>query len=61
MKLFAGAGCGTIHFPDALFPMEGFRAIHDAPIARVLALECGKKAALVSLELGCCLRNWWNW
>ena len=51
MKLFAGAGCGTIHFPDALFPMEGFRDIHDAPKARVLALECGEKAALVSLEL----------
>ena len=51
MKLFAGAGCGTIHFPDALFPMEGFCGIHDAPNARVLALECGEKAALVSLEL----------
>jgi len=51
MKLYAGAGCGTIHFPDALFPMEGFRGIHDAPKARVLALECGEKTALVSLEL----------
>lgn len=51
MKLFAGAGCGTIHFPDALFPMEGFCGIHDAPKARVLALACGEKAALVSLEL----------
>ena len=51
MKLFAGAGCGTIHFPDALFPMEGFCGIHDAPVARVLAMACGEKAALVSLEL----------
>lgn len=51
MKLFAGAGCGTIHFPDALFPIEGFCGIHDEPIARVLVLECGEKAALVSLEL----------
>lgn len=51
MRLFVGAGCGTIHFPEALFPMEGFRGIHDAPNARVLALECGEKAALVSLEL----------
>ena len=51
MKLFAGAGCGTIHFPDALFPMEGFKGIHDEPVARVLVLECGEKAALVSLEL----------
>lgn len=51
MKLYAGAGCGTIHFPDALFPMEGFCGIHDAPVARVLAMECGEKAALVSLEL----------
>lgn len=51
MKLYAGAGCGTIHFPDALFPMEGFCGVHDAPKARVLAMECGEKAALVSLEL----------
>lgn len=51
MKLYAGAGCGTIHFPQALFPMEGFCGIHDAPKARVLALGCGEKAALVSLEL----------
>lgn len=51
MELFAGAGCGTICFPDALFPVEGFRGIHDAPCARVLALACGEKAALVSLEL----------
>lgn len=51
MKLFAGAGCGTIHFPDALFPMEGFCGIHDEPVARVLILECGEKAALVSVEL----------
>lgn len=51
MKLFAGAGCGTIHFPDTLFPIEGFCGIHDAPVARVLALECGEKAVLVSLEL----------
>lgn len=51
MKLYAGAGCSTIHFPEALFPIEGFMGIHDAPVARVLALECGEKAALVSLEL----------
>lgn len=51
MKLFAGAGCGTIHFPETLFPMEGFRGIHDAPVVRVLAIGCGEKAALVSLEL----------
>lgn len=51
MKLKAGAGCGTIHFPDALFPTEGFMGVHDAPVASVLALECGAKAAIVSLEL----------
>lgn len=51
MKLYAGAGCGAIQFPDALFPMEGFMGVHDAPVARVLALECGEKAAIVSLEL----------
>lgn len=50
-RLYAGAGCGTIHFPDALFPMEGFCGVHDAPVARVLVLECGEKVALVSLEL----------
>ena len=51
MKLFAGAGKSTIHFPEALFPIEGFMGVHDAPAARVLVMECGEKAALVSLEL----------
>lgn len=51
MRLLAGAGCGTIRFPEALFPMEGFRGIHEAPCVRVLALDCGETAALVSVEL----------
>ena len=51
MKLFAGAGCGTIHFSESLFPIEGFCGIHDDPVVRVLALECGEKVALISLEL----------
>lgn len=51
MKLRVGAGRGTIAFPRELFPLEGFQNVHDAPAARVLLLECGEQAALVSLEL----------
>ena len=51
MKLRVGAGRGTIFFPRELFPLEGFQDVHDAPAVRVLLLECGEQAALVSLEL----------
>lgn len=51
MRLYAGAGTGTICFPKELFPIEGFCGIHDNPVARVLVMECKEKAALVSLEL----------
>ena len=51
MRLFAGAGSGTIRFPETLFPLEGFRGVHDAPRVRVLAVDCAEKAALVSVEL----------
>lgn len=50
-KLKAGAGAGTIHFPAEMFPIEGFCGIHDDPHARILLLESGKRAAIVSLEL----------
>lgn len=50
-KFKAGAGTGTIHFPAEMFPLEGFCGIHDEPHARILLLESGKRAAIVSLEL----------
>lgn len=50
-SLFAGAGRAKIRFPEALFPIEGFRGIHDDPAARVLLLRCGEQAAIVCLEL----------
>lgn len=49
--LRAGAGVGTILFPQELFPLESFCAIHDDPHARVLLLECGQRVAIASLEL----------
>ena len=51
MKLYAGAGIGTIRFPKAFFPSEGFSGVHDEPAARILLLDAGEKLALVSLEL----------
>lgn len=50
-SLFAGAGRAKIRFPEAMFPIEGFRGIHDDPAARVLLLRCGEQAAIVCLEL----------
>ena len=50
-QLSAGAGRAEIQFPEELFPLEGFRGIHDAPAARVLLLHCGERAAIVCLEL----------
>lgn len=44
----AGAGCGTIHFPDALFPTEGFVGIHDDPHFRVFLLRQGRSAFLLA-------------
>lgn len=50
-QLFAGAGKAEIRFSNALFPLEGFKGIHDDPAARVLLLNCGEQVAIVCLEL----------
>jgi len=50
-QLRAGAGTGTIKFPKEMFPIEGFRGIHDEPHIRVLLLESGSRAAVISAEL----------
>ena len=50
-QLFAGAGAAPIRFPQELFPMEGFRAVHDDPNARILLLEGGVRVAIACLEL----------
>ena len=49
--LHAGAGCAPIRFQKELFPLEGFRDIHDDPMARVLLLDCGERVAIACLEL----------
>lgn len=49
--LMAGAGRGTIRFPEEIFPVEGFCCVHDDPAVRVLALGGGEGAALVAMEL----------
>lgn len=51
MQFCAGAGAGPISFPETFFPIEGFRGVHDAPMARILLLEAGEKLALIALEL----------
>lgn len=50
-RLFAGAGSAPICFPPEIFPLEGFCAVHDDPMARILLLECGQRAVIVCLEL----------
>lgn len=35
----AGFGKGTIHFPESIFPIEGFRGIHDDPHIRLMVLR----------------------
>ena len=49
-RLFAGAGAAPIQFGPDLFPLEGFRGVHDDPMARILLLECGK-VAIACLEM----------
>lgn len=53
--LKAGAGKAAIHFPDALFPLEGFCGVHDEPHARILLLEpdltAKQRVVVVALEL----------
>ena len=51
-ELKAGAGVGTIEFDPDIFPTEGFDGtINDDPHVRILLLEAGEKAAIVSCEL----------
>ena len=50
-QLRVGAGSAKIVFPQELFPHEGFKGIHDDPQVKVLVLEAGEKAAIVSAEL----------
>ena len=50
--LKAGAGVGTIHMDPSIFPTEGFSGeVNDDPHVRVLLLEAGERAAIVSCEL----------
>lgn len=50
--LQAGAGIGTLHFPDSYFPSDGYSAVHDDMHAKVLLLVQGEtQGALVTLEL----------
>lgn len=50
--LKAGAGIGTLLFPDTYFPSDGFSGVHDDMHAKVLLLEqADTRGALVTLEL----------
>lgn len=51
-ELKVGAGVGAIKMDPSIFPTEGFSGtINDDPHVRVLLLEAGEKAAIVSCEL----------
>ena len=48
----AGFGKGTIHFPESLFPLEGFAGVHDDPHVRLMVLKLPSTAfALLEAEL----------
>lgn len=49
--LKVGAGCAEIHFPDDIFPIEGFKGIHDAPHVRLLVIDCGERVVIGAMEL----------
>ena len=50
--LKVGAGVGAIKMDPSIFPTEGFNGtINDDPHVRILLLEAGDKAAIVSCEL----------
>lgn len=54
-RLQAGFGVGTIRFPETLFPLEGFRGVHDDPKVRLMVLKNGVDGlALLALELVLC-------
>lgn len=58
IRLQAGFGAGTIRFPETLFPLEGFRGVHDDPKARLMVLKNGADGlALLALELVLCPRD----
>lgn len=51
-RLYAGAGKSKLAFPDGFFPQhEGINGIHTDMHIRALIIDCGPRAALVSLEL----------
>ena len=50
-ELKVGAGKAQIQFKQEMLPTEGFDGIHDLPYAGVVAIDCGAKAVLVSLDL----------
>ncbi len=49
-SLQAGAGSAKIHFSQEMFPLEGFKGIHDDPHVRVLVLKDNDDAAIVAME-----------
>lgn len=50
--LKVGAGTAAIELEPSIFPTEGFSGeVHDDPHVRILLLEAGEKAAIVSCEL----------
>lgn len=49
--LKVGAGCAGIRFPEEIFPIEGFKGIHDAPHVRLCVIDCGERIAIASMEL----------
>ena len=51
-ELKVGAGVGTIELDPSIFPIEGFSGeVNDNPHVRILLVEAGEKAAIVSCEL----------
>lgn len=50
-QLKVGAGRASIIFPQSMFPHEGFKGIHDDPQVKVVVIESGERAAIVSAEL----------
>ncbi len=49
-SLQAGAGSAKICYPQEMFPLEGFKGIHDDPHVRILVLKDDNSAAIVAIE-----------
>lgn len=47
----AGAGIGRIRFAKELFPLQGFKGVHDDPHVRILYLEQGEKWVIAAYEI----------